>query len=126
MALPRISLYENLFIRQRGDIKTFGDNQNSFKGRNKSRIKSQVRKGNIYAAKLPSILEEEEHTSFDLFNKEGYFLHRVKTRPFMLFQLIIDKGNVYSVMLEEDMRGIKIKRYKIRNRDQLKEYSPPS
>jgi len=72
---------------------------------------------NIYVWILRSyaVDQDDKFPYFDLFNKDGYYLYRVKTRP---LPKIIKNGHLYCD--ERDEEGyIYIKRYRIKNWDQM-------
>jgi hypothetical protein len=73
---------------------------------------------NIYVWILRSyaVDQDDKFPYFDFFNKDGYYLYRVKTRP---LPKIIKNGHLYCD--ERDKEGyVYIKRYKIKNWDQMK------
>lgn len=55
---------------------------------------------------------------YDLFNNEGYYLYRVKMPSHI--DMIIKNGNIYRVTHDPDTGYYKVKRYKIKNWEQIK------
>ncbi len=74
--------------------------------------------GNIYLSKPKSVVKEEEDTYFDFFNKEGYYLYKIKIHE--ISPKVIKKGCLYTFRQDEDTGYYKIERYKIKNWDQVK------
>jgi len=74
--------------------------------------------GNIYLAKPKPVVKEEEDTYFDFFNKEGYYLYKIKIHK--ISPKVIKKGCLYTFRQDEDTGYYKIERYKIKNWDQVK------
>lgn len=75
-------------------------------------------KGHIYVFKLKSILSEEKGTNFDLFSQEGYYLYKVKIHD--VIPRIVKKGFIYAISSDPDTGYYKVKRYRIKNWDQIK------
>jgi len=73
--------------------------------------------GNIYLAKPKSVVKEEEDTYFDFFNKEGYYLYKIKIPE--ISPKVIKKGYLYTFRQDEDTGYYKIERYKIKNWGQV-------
>lgn len=71
--------------------------------------------GSIYVSKFKSVLEEQKNVMFDLFNSEGYFLYKVDMQ---ISPYIIKGGYVYSSDIDGEI--LAVKRYKIKNWDQIK------
>lgn len=83
-------------------------------------------KNNIYVKRTKSNINREKVMDFDLFNEKGYYLYRIKI-PVELFKfstLKIRRGKFYTLWKDTETGYEKIKRYRIKNLDQLKEYSP--
>lgn len=79
-------------------------------------------RGNIYAIKDMTVSKGVQILYFvDMFNKEGYFLYKVKTQKYPHF---IKNGYIYNAKIDQESGYTKIKRYKIKNWDKLKEYNP--
>ena len=75
-------------------------------------------KDNIYVLRIRSFFMDpnNRYINYDLFNKDGYYLYRVKTlHP----PEIIKNGYLYNDRMDEN-GYIYIKRYKIKNWDQIK------
>jgi len=73
--------------------------------------------GNIYLAKPKPVVKEEEDTYFDFFNKEGYYLYKIKIPE--ISPKVIKKGYLYTFRQDEDTGYYKIERYKIKNWGQV-------
>jgi len=74
-------------------------------------------KSHTYIRKWPS-KEIEANLVFDLFNKEAYYLYEVESA---CFPLKTKNGYLYTVKADPNTGYYRIKRYKVRNWDQLKE-----
>ena len=61
---------------------------------------------------------EDRSEVYDLFSEKGIFIYRVKMP---LPPRIIRKGYIYRIVPDRDTGYIKVKRYKIRNWDKIKE-----
>ena len=74
--------------------------------------------GNVYAWRIPSVTSKQQRIAeFDFFSKEGYYLYKI-TMP--LLPRLIKAGYVYQVRWDKE-KGIDIiKRYRIKNWDQIK------
>ncbi len=72
----------------------------------------------LFIWRVKSVLDESEERKFDVFNKEGYFIYRAKipVRP-----EIINKGFLYDIKEDEDTGEVFIRRFRIKNWDQIKE-----
>jgi hypothetical protein len=77
-------------------------------------------KDRIYVRIPKSVLDKDESPHYDLFNKEGYFLYRVKM-PHFGFPRIIKNGYIYTHIRDSVTGYIQIKRYKIINWEQIRE-----
>jgi hypothetical protein len=75
-------------------------------------------KGHIFLQKPKSIVKSEEDTYFDFFNKDGYYLYKVKIHG--INPNIIKKGYVYRFQFDPDTGYPRAERYKIKNWDQIK------
>lgn len=78
-------------------------------------------KGNIYAEKLKSYLSDEKGYGFDFFNNQGYYLYRIKITGNISNLKIIKRGYIYSTPYNQETGYFQVKRYKIRNWEQIKE-----
>ena len=76
-------------------------------------------KDRIYVRRFKSPFDKENGNKYDMFSKEGYFLYRVTMPPIPI--KIIKNGCIYRVKYEEETGYLRIKRYKIKNWDQIKE-----
>ncbi len=74
--------------------------------------------GHIFLAKPKSVVKKEEDTYFDFFNKEGYYLYKIKIHE--ISPKVIKKGCLYTFRQDEDTGYYKIERYKIKNWGQIK------
>ena len=74
--------------------------------------------GHIFLAKPKPVVKKEEDTYFDFFNKEGYYLYKIKIHE--ISPKVIHKGYLYTFRQDEDTGYYKIERYKIKNWDQVK------
>lgn len=72
----------------------------------------------LFLWRVKSVLDKSEEREFDVFNKEGYFVYRVKipVRP-----EIINKGFLYDIKEDEETGEVFIRRFRIKNWDQIKE-----
>jgi hypothetical protein len=77
-------------------------------------------KGNIYAKKLKSYLSEEEGYEFDFFSKEGQYLYRMKIQERLSLSGIIKWGCIFTAPLNQETGYFQVKRYKIKNWDQIR------
>ncbi len=74
--------------------------------------------GNIYIFRTPGPGAKESMAACDFFNCEGYFLHKMK---FTFPPRVIRYGYVYTEKWEQERGFFRIKRFKIKNREQIKE-----
>ncbi len=74
--------------------------------------------GHIFLAKPKSVVKKEEDTYFDFYNKEGYYLYKIKIHK--ISPKAIKKGYLYTFRQDEDTGYYKIERYKIKNWGQIK------
>lgn len=75
-------------------------------------------KNRIYVKKFKSKFSEDKNDYYDLFSKDGYYLYHV-TIP-LSFPLIRN-GFLYRVERDEGTDFLRIKRYKIKNWEQIRE-----
>lgn len=73
--------------------------------------------GRIFVRKLKSIFESIDKIEFDVFNKDGYFIHRT-ILPFS--PEIIKNGYLYDKCRLEDTGEVRIKKYKVKNWEQIR------
>ena len=75
-------------------------------------------KGRIYIRKARSVLDESGQAELDIFSNDGYYLYKV----FLSFNPeIIRNGLLYDIFTSEETGEVRIKRYKVKNWDQIKE-----
>ncbi len=75
-------------------------------------------KGRIYIRKARSVLDESGQDELDIFSNNGYYLYKV----FLSFNPeIIGNGLLYDIFTSEETGEVKIKRYKVKNWNQIKE-----
>ena len=74
-------------------------------------------KGRIYVRKIMSVLAETETVEFDIFSSDGYYLYKT-VLPFS--PRLIKNGYVYNIDSNEETGNIRIKRFKIKNWDEIK------
>jgi hypothetical protein len=94
------------------DIIGFGKHRPFFDG-----IGSDGR-GNILVMRSKSVADEGTETVFDLFDPEGYYLYKI-TMP--ITPRIIADGYVYSCEDDPSTEFVKVKRYKIKNWEQIRD-----
>lgn len=75
-------------------------------------------KQRIFVRRVKSVLEEGEDAEYDIFCSDGRYLYRT-TLPFP--PEIIKNGFLYAIHASEETGEVKIKRYKIKNWEQIKE-----
>lgn len=75
-------------------------------------------KGRIYVAKYKLSIDKDKIAEFDLFNREGYYLYKLKMS---LYPRIIKDGYIYRTESDQETGYRRVKRYKIKNWDQIKE-----
>jgi hypothetical protein len=74
-------------------------------------------KGRIYVKRFKLYNPEDRSEVFDVFSKNGYYIYRVKMP---LPPSIIREGCIYRTELDRDTGYIEVKRYKIKNWEQIK------
>ncbi|MCP2519950.1 6-bladed beta-propeller, partial [SCandidatus Aminicenantes bacterium Aminicenantia_JdfR_composite] len=74
---------------------------------------------NIYVKRIESVLKKQKFITFDFFNSKGIYLYEIKTSE---EPDIIKNGYLYNY-IQDDMGYIKIKRYKIKNWEKIRNYS---
>jgi hypothetical protein len=73
--------------------------------------------GRIYVMKAPSVLNDSDQLEFDIFSQGGYYLYKT----FLSFNPdIIKEGLLYDRFTSEETGEVKIKRYKVKNWNQIK------
>jgi len=78
--------------------------------------------GRIYVRRAPSVLDESNQVELDIFSRDGYYLYKAF---FSFSPEIIKDGLLYDVFTSEETGEVKIKRYKVKNWDQIKEGIDP-
>ena len=74
--------------------------------------------GRIYVREAESILERSGEVRLDVFSGKGHYLYRL-TIPFT--PDLIHSGFLYDISISEDTGEVRIKRFKIRNWDQMED-----
>ncbi len=74
-------------------------------------------KERIYVGRFKSPLDENEITDYDVFNRDGYYLYKLKQSVPHQFEGTIKKGCLYRVERDEETDYLRIKRLKIKNWD---------
>jgi len=70
----------------------------------------------IYVRKAPSVLDDSDRVELDIFSQDGYYLYKV----FLPFNPEIIKGGLlYDISTSEETSEVKIKRYRVKNWDQI-------
>jgi hypothetical protein len=75
-------------------------------------------KNRVYVMKFKSRLDDYKGGYYDIFSKDGYYLYRAKISP---YPHVIKNGCVYLTERDEETGYIKIKRYKIKNWEKIRE-----
>ena len=75
-------------------------------------------KGRIYVKRFKLYNSENRSEIFDLFNEKGYYIYRIKM-PFP--SRLVRNGCIYRIEQDQDTDYPKVKRYKIKNWDKIKE-----
>lgn len=73
-------------------------------------------RGRIYVRRIEPVHEEDETVEFDIFSKDGYYLYKTNL-PFT--PEIIKNGCFYDLNTSEETGEVKIKRFKIKNWEQI-------
>ena len=74
-------------------------------------------KGRIYVRKVKSVLDKSREVEFDIFSNDGYYLYKTS---FSFPPNVIKKGYLYYIFTSEETGEVRIKRFKIRNWNQIK------
>ena len=72
----------------------------------------------IFIWRVKSVLDESDEWTFDVFSRDGYFIYRIKIN---FLPDLIKNGSLYNIEEDEDTGDTLIKRYTIKNWDQIKE-----
>ena len=75
-------------------------------------------KKRLYVQIVRSVFDESELINFDIFSNEGYYLYKTSLS---FSPEVIKNGFAYDVLTSRETGEVKIKRYKIKNWDQIKE-----
>lgn len=86
-------------------------------------------KGRIYVKRIPSPLKESENQEVDVFSKEGRYIFKIRLpydsyireSPYAYTPHMIKNGYFYSVTTKTDPEESILRRFKIKNWDQIKE-----
>ena len=76
--------------------------------------------GRIYVERFKSLLDKDEKTIYDIFSREGYYLYILNLSTPIQATGTIKNGYLYRVERDEETDYQKIKRYKIKNWEQIK------
>jgi len=72
--------------------------------------------GRIYVRKAPSVLDDSDRVELDIFSQDGYYLYKT----FLSFNPeIIKDGFLYDIFTSEETGEVKIRRYRVKNWDQI-------
>jgi hypothetical protein len=74
-------------------------------------------KGRIYVKKVKSVLDKSKETEFDIFSNDGYYLYKTS---FSFTPNNITNGYLYYIFTSEETGEVRIKRFKIKNWNQIK------
>ena len=75
-------------------------------------------KKRIYVLRVMSVLEEDKDIEIDIFSESGYYIYKTRLP---ISPSIIRNGNVYEILTSEETEEEIIKKYRIKNWDQIKE-----
>lgn len=78
-------------------------------------------KGNIYAKKAESYLDEDEGHEYDFFKSDGQCLYRIQIPKEIKNIIVIKRGCVFSTPYDREAGYFQVKRYRIENWGQLQE-----
>ena len=71
----------------------------------------------LYLWRVMSVLDESEEQIFDVYSKDGYFIYRIKMA---FLPDLIKSGYLYNIEEDDDTGEVFVKRYKIKNWNQIK------
>jgi len=74
-------------------------------------------KGRIYVRKVKLVLSKSSEVEFDIFSSDGYYLYKTS---FSFPPNVITNGYLYYIFTSEETGEVKIKRFKIKNWNQIK------
>jgi len=72
----------------------------------------------LYLWRVKSVLDESEEQIFDVYSKDGYFIYRIKMA---FLPELVKNGYLYNIEENDETGDVFIKRYKIKNWEQIKE-----
>ncbi len=72
----------------------------------------------LYLWRVKSVFDKSEEQVFDVFSKDGYFIHRIRMG---FLPELVKNGYLYNIEEDDDTGEVFIKRYKIKNWEQIKE-----
>lgn len=75
-------------------------------------------KQRIYVQRVKSVLDESEQIEFDIFNRGGYYIYKTLLS---FSPEIIKNGRIYDIQTSEVTAEVDVKRYRIKNWDQIRE-----
>ncbi len=75
-------------------------------------------KQRFYLWRVRSVLDESEEQIFDVYSKDGYFIHRIKMA---FLPELFKNGYLYNIEEDDDTGEVFVKRYRINNWTQIKE-----
>jgi len=76
-------------------------------------------KDRIYVEKFEFIFNRSDIADFDIFSKDGYYLYKAKLP--VQYPSVIKNGSIYKTEYDQETGYAKIKRYKIKNWEKIKE-----
>jgi hypothetical protein len=71
----------------------------------------------LYLCRVKSVLDESEEQIFDVYNKDGYFIYRIKM---VFLPELVKNGYLYNIEENDETGDVFIKRYKIKNWGKIK------
>lgn len=72
----------------------------------------------LFIWRVKSVLDKSEKRIFEVFSRDGYFIYRIKMN---FLPDLIKNGSLYDIEEDEDTGDTLIKRYTIKNWNQIKE-----
>jgi hypothetical protein len=72
----------------------------------------------LYLWRAKSVLEESKEHTFDVYSKDGYFIYRIKMG---IVPDLLKNGYLYNIEEDEETGEVFVKRYRIKNWNQIKE-----
>jgi len=72
----------------------------------------------LYLWRVKSVLEESKEHTFDVYSEDGYFIYRIKIG---IVPDLLKNGYLYDIEEDEETGEVFVKRYRIRNWNQIKE-----